>query len=183
MSVPVGKRSISELEFYKNAIRLRESVTEWLLRDFGDKPRARTIDTLRKLYKMKPENAQKLLEVLTEESLGDRLIESFPEWWIAERRRTIDRMLCKLIMEIKRANAIYPTCYEEAIERRLHQDRAISQIDVLSEELRFVASTIKTVDINKFEPYIRMADTEYKLLKGWRKADNKFINRFRKERA
>lgn len=48
MSVPVGKRSLSDLEFYKNAIRLRADITDLLLRDFGVKDKVRDTKILSK---------------------------------------------------------------------------------------------------------------------------------------
>ena len=37
-------RSLSEMEFYKNAIHMRVSLTTWLLRDFGTKRNARSVN-------------------------------------------------------------------------------------------------------------------------------------------
>lgn len=37
MTVQKSKRSVSDFEFYTNALRIRQRVTEWMLRDFGAK--------------------------------------------------------------------------------------------------------------------------------------------------
>jgi len=43
MSVPVGKRRISELEFFANAVQMRREITMCLLRNFGAKDRIRDL--------------------------------------------------------------------------------------------------------------------------------------------
>ncbi len=47
MSVPKGKRSLSDMQFYKNAINLRLRISEFLLRDFGIKPKVRSLQNLK----------------------------------------------------------------------------------------------------------------------------------------
>lgn len=46
MSVPVSKRTLSDLEFFKNANQLRLSVTNLLLRDFALKDKVRNLQVL-----------------------------------------------------------------------------------------------------------------------------------------
>lgn len=43
MSVPVGKRRISELAFFDNAVQMRREITMCLLRNFGAKDRLRDL--------------------------------------------------------------------------------------------------------------------------------------------
>ena len=43
MSVIKNLRSLSTMEFYKNAITLRKDITNWMLRNFGIKRNARSI--------------------------------------------------------------------------------------------------------------------------------------------
>ena len=43
MSVPKGKRSTSKFEVYHHAVKMRTEITKWLLRDFGIKPKERTL--------------------------------------------------------------------------------------------------------------------------------------------
>lgn len=44
MSVPKNKRTMSELEFFHNALVLRKEMTELLLRDFGIKNKTRSVN-------------------------------------------------------------------------------------------------------------------------------------------
>lgn len=43
MSVIKNLRSLSAMEFYKNAITLRKDITNWMLRNFGIKRNARSV--------------------------------------------------------------------------------------------------------------------------------------------
>ena len=71
------------------------------------------------------------------------------------------------------ANSIYPTCYEEFVQRRLHQDEAIGQCYRLTQELQYAIETLP-VDVNTYLQFGEAIQTEINLIKGWRKADNKF---------
>ena len=43
-SVLKNLRTLSSMEFYKNAIRMRNDLTDWLLRDFGTKRNKKNIN-------------------------------------------------------------------------------------------------------------------------------------------
>lgn len=181
-NVPKSRRKISDLEFYKNAIRLRSGLTKWLLRDFGIKPTNRRVDSFNRKFKLSDEDASTLVSLLDKYGLGNRLTETFPEWWVNSRRVRIDNIVSVLLQEIRVANSIYPTCVSEYYERRLHQDRAIAQIDVLTEELQYIAdilSSESSVDISKFATWVELCERERALLKGWRKSDNQFLSRLK----
>lgn len=75
--------------------------------------------------------------------------------------------------EVYVANSIYPTYREELVERRVHQDRAVGQCYMLTQELQYAIETLP-VDVNKYLRFAEMIQTEINLLKGWRKSDNKF---------
>ena len=67
----------------------------------------------------------------------------------------------------------YPTCMEELIQRRIHQDEAIGQCHRLAQELQYAIETLP-VDVNTYLQFGEAIQTEITLIKGWRKADNKF---------
>ena len=71
------------------------------------------------------------------------------------------------------ANSIYPTYYEELVERRVHQDLAIGQCYRLVQELQYAIETLP-VDVNSFLRFGEDIQREIDLIKGWRKSDNKF---------
>ena len=65
MSVIKNKRSLSELEFFHNAIKLRREMTSLLLRDFGIKARNKDTQVIPKLYKMEKEDGEAFLKLCT----------------------------------------------------------------------------------------------------------------------
>ena len=181
-NVPKSKRSLSDMQFYKTAIDLRYKVTQFMLRDFGLKPKARSVENLQKHRKMSEEDARTMNALLEKYRLGDQLIEEFPGWWINQRRLRIDKILSDLISAIRLANSIYPQSLEEYQQRRSYQNEAIGLTDCLLEEMSFVVKLLNRdegIDIQKLAPFIDMIETEYQLLKGRRKADNKIRQRFK----
>ena len=44
MAVLKNLRKLSSMDFYKNAIRLRADITNWMLRNFGIKRNARSVN-------------------------------------------------------------------------------------------------------------------------------------------
>lgn len=183
MAVPKSKRSLSDMQFYKTAVTLRVRISEFLLRDFGMKPKVRSLQSLQEVHKMTDEDAKALSDLMDKYNLGDHIIEDFPEWWINQRRIRIDEILSDLLIAIRKANAIYPQNLAEYEERRLNQTKAICLIDCLTEELSFVVSLLhRTIglDLDRLTPFLNLIKEEYVLLKAWRKSDNKIRTRLLK---
>ena len=107
MTVPKSKRKIAEFEFYANALRIRTQITEWLMRDFGVKPRFRDVSVVAKKARMTPEDAKAMADIFERYGFGDTICETYPEWWIAERRRTLDRIACEMAENITSAFDLY----------------------------------------------------------------------------
>lgn len=171
MSVLKSKRKSSQFEVFHHLYKMRKEVTDLLLRDFGyDLERAdKRID---KMFGNKPYE-----ELTPEEKVRyDKLKaknQSFDEWFIADERQVVVDCLRTITEEVFVANSIYPTCMEELVERRIHQDRAIGQCYRLTQELQYAIETLP-VDVNKYLRFADMIQTKINLLKGWRKSDNKF---------
>ena len=181
MSVPEGRRGLSDMEFYRTAIRLRRDITFWLLRDFGVKDKTRDVKILSKTCKMEAQDAEKLKEILERYGVEKSIKESYPEWLIDTFRESIMDILRELVLNIRAANSIYPgnqypANMREYELRRTYQDKAIGNCDQLYEELQYVGSVIP-VDAQKYMPYIEKVEREIALLKGWRKSDNKIYKR------
>ena len=62
---------------------------------------------------------------------------------------------------------------EELVQRRLHQEEAIGHCYRLVQELQYAIETLP-VNVNIFLQFGEAIQTEINLIKGWRKADNKF---------
>jgi len=63
MSVPSGLRDLSKMEYYKNAVRIRTLIDEWLIREFGLKKSYRSV---RQVIKNITEDDQKLIDSIFE---------------------------------------------------------------------------------------------------------------------
>ena len=178
MSVIKNKRSLSELEFFHNAIKLRKEMTSLLLRDFGVKARNKDTQVLPKLYKMEKEDGEAFLK-LCEQYKITSMLETYPEWLIREFRESILQNLRELIKNITCANSIYPVCRAELTERRIYQDRAIGNCETLLQEMAYAMSVLPN-DANKYMGYVDIIQREIALLKGWRKSDNKLKTKLKK---
>lgn len=171
MSVLKSKRKASQFEVFHHLTKMRKEVTDLLLRDFGfdlDKAMKKVGRTFggRSLDELSPEEKDRYEKLL-------KKYLAFAEWFITDERKVVIDCMRTITEEVYVANSIYPTCQEELIERRLHQDRAIGQCYRLTQELQYVIETLP-VDVNKYLRFAEMIQTEVNLIKGWRKSDNKF---------
>ena len=80
---------------------------------------------------------------------------------------------------ITAANTIYPQNLREAEARRDYQTAAIITVEQILQLLQFLLETLP-VDPDKFQPITEMLVKESALLRGWRKADYKFITQYQK---
>lgn len=170
MSVLKSKRKASQFEVFHHLYKMRKEITELLLRDFGysfEKAAKRLDRKFGRPYEQLSE---------AERERYDRTKvrwEAFDDWFIYDQRQTIVDCLRGITREVYIANSIYPTCMEELVERRLHQDKAVGLCYDLTQELQYAIETLP-VDVNIYLRFGEMIQTEINLIKGWRKADNKF---------
>ena len=150
MSVLKNRRGLSKLEFYHNARRMRKELTALTLRDFG-------IHSRGKKFK---------------EDTGSQQPEGYYDELLEEFSRNIRHLLRNLMWNITSANTIYPVNAREIEERRIYQDRAIVACEQLHQEILYCEDVIP-VKVSMFMPYIERIEFEIKLLKGWRKSNNK----------
>ena len=83
-----------------------------------------------------------------------------------------------LFDNITAANTIYPKSLREAEMRREYQTKAIITVEQIFQLLQYLLTTLP-VDANKFRPVTQKLVKEAQLLRGWRKADYKFIAQYR----
>lgn len=171
MSVLARNRSLSKLEFYKNAMALRKKMVFLLLRDIGVKNRVRSLKIETK--NMEPEDAENFHAIAEKYNIGE-LADEYPEWIIEKLRNSIWDLLRDMMVNITRAYTIWATNISEAYERRNAQDRAIADCESILKELE-LAIDILPVNADKYMTYVDSLEREIALLKGWRKSDNKRI--------
>lgn len=171
MSVPKGKRKESQFEVFHNWTKFRKEITDLLFRDFG-------YSYFKLEKKMDRKFGGKSYEEMDDnlKAQYDRQMErckAFESWFVSDQRNAVMNCIRQVTANVYAANSIYPTCYEELVERRLCQDRALGACYTLVQELQY-AIEVLPVDINTYTRFAEMIETEIKLIKGWRKSDNKF---------
>jgi hypothetical protein len=159
MGVLKNKRGLSRLEFYHNARKLRQDITNLLLRDFGIRDKVRKTKTADG-------------ETLT-------VIEGYPDWLVEKFRDSIMQILRNLMMNITAGNTIYPTSEAEMALRRQYQTAAIVNCEQLLQEMHYCGDVLP-VHVSKFLPYVDAVEFEITLLKGWRKSNNKIYDKLKK---
>ena len=92
----------------------------------------------------------------------------------------IVNLCAEIIGDIYRANALFVTSLAEYEQRRLYQDKAIANCQVLKQELQSIVDVITGLNINKYKVPIEMIEKELSLIKAWRKSDIRFKKRIEK---
>lgn len=172
MSVLKNLRSLSGMEFYKNALFIRKDLTQWLLRDFGAKKNPKSVrqylkdatpeeqETINRIYEAHGKNPNKAF------------VSEYPDWFVDFERRVITEKLFEMMTSITEANSIYPYREFEFDLRRKYQDNAIVCCYALYQELQYIVSLFPA-DLNRFVYILDSIERETQLLKGWRQSDNK----------
>lgn len=176
MGVVKRKRKESRFEVIYHFYKLRKEITELLLRDFGYCGK-------KAAYKVEKSFGGVSRERLSQDEKDryDFIVErneAFDNWFIAHQRDVIMGCITSATEQIFQANSIYPSLPEELVERRIYQSKAIGQCYRMLQELQYTIE-ILPVNLKKYTRFIEMINKEIKLLKAWRKADNRFKKNFK----
>ena len=178
MSVPAGKRGTSSTEFFKQAYRMYDEITQLLIRDFGVKTRTRDLGTFIHAAKMTQEDRERFTELCVRYAIDTET--QYPYWLIEHYRTEILRILDELINNITTAYTIYPGSLAECEMKRRYQWLAISNCYQL---LQLFQAAIRNlpVNISKYAQYVESIKSEISSLKEWKKAGNKIYNQFKQK--
>lgn len=175
MSVLKNKRDLSDMEFYKNAIRMNQELVTWMMRNFGTRRSPRSVN---QVIKNIDEDDQKIIDDIFAkygQSPNHEFVSEFPKWYVDRKRKRLLDLCDELIENITNANSIYPTeefLHEEYAMRREFQTMAICNCKDIEQILQGIRADF-CIDINKIEKFLDMSKREVDLLKGWRQSDNK----------
>lgn len=171
MSVVKAKRKPSDFEVFHHLTKMRQEITDLLLRDFGYKTQKAN------------KNIERMFGGRSYDKLNDnekanydkrkKRDEAFCEWFIIDERKAVTDCLRNITSYVYMANSIYPMYEKELIERRVYQDKAIGLCYALVQELQYAIETLP-VDVNVYLRFAEMIDKEITLIKAWRKSDNRF---------
>jgi hypothetical protein len=174
MAVLKKDKNLSEMEFFKIASRIQASVYHMCLRDFGLRPfpfhyyeksdikiNSGVIDKKGNMIK---------IPVIETAHVGYGVI---PEWAFAEARVKFIAATDKIMEGVLVANAIYPVGMEELAERRRYQTQALAYCTVLNHHIAFYSKQFK-FNLEPWKNIIEDIDQLNKLIRGWKKSDNRF---------
>lgn len=172
MSVLKNLRSLSEMQFYKTAITIRKELTIWLLKDFGTRRNAKSVNQV--IKDITPEEQAQIDAIFARYGRTSRRTyqSEYPEWFVEFERKIISENLAEMVTNITQANSIFPYFAFEWDLRRKYQDMAICNCYKLYQELQYITSLFPT-DLNRFVYLLADVEREVALLKGWRQSDNK----------
>ncbi len=179
MTVIKSKRNLSEMEFFRNALILRRSITTMLLRDFGVKDKCRSVKLFEHLAKISDAD-KNIIEPIFEKYNITTISAEWPDWLLTKFRDATYDFSKNIIHYIVAANTIYPTSLPESIQRRELQNAAIYSCQQLLIEMQFIIS-ILPVNADKLQCYIDSIEKEIFLLRRWRKSDNKVVRLLKDE--
>ena len=89
MSVIKNLRSLSTMEFYKNAITLRKDITNWMLRNFDIKRNARSIVQVIKNIDKEDQKVIDNIFAKYDKTQNNQFQSEYPEWFINSQREHI----------------------------------------------------------------------------------------------
>ena len=179
MSVIKRKRSLSEMEFFHNALVLRRAITTLLLKDFGVKDKCRSVKLFEHLAKISDED-KKVIEPIFEKYNIVTISSEWPGWLLTKFRDSLYELSKNMMHYIVAANTIYQNSIAECVQRRELQNAAIYSCQQLLIEMQFVVS-ILPVNAEKLQTYIDMISKEIFLLKRWKKSDNRIITKVKEK--
>lgn len=178
MSVPVGKRTVSKMEFFHLAKKLKRDVTLLLIRDFGVKSISRDLKTFTHSAKMNEDDRKEFCELCNKYHIDVEA--EWPMWLIDEYRDNILQLLRLLKENIVTANTIYPV--EPDFEywhnlRRKHQKLAQANCYQLLDALQDICYVLP-VNKEKLMPYVELIEKEMNAIKNWQKRTNQQYKKY-----
>jgi len=163
---------LSDLEFYRCAVKLQDDITDFCLRDFGLKRSNRSVRQVIKNIDGQDLSTIDAIFAKYGKTPRQQFVSEFPEWFIRRRKMLLISYTDALIRNIIDANLIYATTEAECDDRRRKQNAAIGVCGNLYRELQYLKRHFP-INLNWIAGTITLIKREEQLLKGWRRSDNK----------
>ena len=185
MSVPAWRRSRSKLDAEFEAVKFRTIVTQMIMRNFGlklDKNMKPWVSkNLRKQYpELKPFFDK--IERKQEEVQRQGDLKQYDQWFLRKVRSRLYDYVADLVKFIAAANEIKCSFGFEYEERIRLQDKAISCLEDISQEVNFVEEHFD-IDLNKYMNYAEQKGKCKRLLYKWKRSTVKQYEAWLKEEA
>ena len=182
MSVPKWRRNSSKLDTFYEAVKFRNLITQMILRSYGlkaVKKRPLITDKVRGEY---PELAKAFKKIDEYQRLVDetKLLSKYDEWIVRKTRENLFQYSSALVANIAKANEMRCTFTFEYRERILLQDRAISFLFAIEQEVNFVEEFFD-IDLNRYMEYDEKLQALKKMLYNWKRSTVKDYRNLLKE--
>lgn len=181
MSVPKGKRSVSQMEFFHLAHKLHREITLLMIRDFGVKSISRDLKSFVHSAKMNETDRTAFTELCNKYHIDVEA--EWPLWLIDSYRTWIVQLLRELVNNITTANTIYPAApdYDMWFNlRKKYQKLAQANCNQLLQAMKSVGDVLP-VTYEKLMPYIELIEREITAIKNWQKNTNRQRNSYYKQ--
>jgi hypothetical protein len=111
MSVLKNLRALSEMQFYKTAITIRKELTIWLLKDFGTRRNAKSVNQV--IKDITPEEQAQIDAIFARYGRTSRRTyqSEYSDWFVEFERKIISENLAEMVTNITQANKIKKRLY------------------------------------------------------------------------
>ena len=174
MSVIKSFRNLSKMQFYKNALKIRQIMTVWVLHNFGAKYRLKELKIFAK--QISDKDKEKIMNILEPYDINDNKAFNLavPDWFYDNERNYLHGLTKDLIHCIIKANEIYVSKFESDYkQRRMEQNKAICICFELYSELQYIEKIIP-MNLNQLTNLFELLDEEINLLRGWKSSTKKY---------
>lgn len=163
--IPVSKRKESRLQAQHEAYKVRKTMTEELMRNFG-----LTQKRLKEYIEKRTAYIQDEAERTQEQAALRMRIEDF----VRKERERVTDLSTGITGHLRAANTIFPEFWDEYMERRLELDRAMEYCNRLQDELQYIAEAIPA-DKNKYTGIVLQIDKVFNFIKKLRQSDRRLL--------
>ena len=178
MSVLKNKRSLSKYQVQITAQNLEIKIIQFLMKDFGVKPKALDYKYSNKIRSISIEDKAIIDEILEKYNLSHTIFGEYPLWAIEYFRRNILNLANLASLNIKAAAVLYPQTIKQFEERYDYINKAIINYNQLLHYFNILPK-IFSIEIQKFQPYLKDITYEIALLQNWRKRTSQSIKQLK----
>lgn len=169
--IPKSERSWSKLETQSLAYALRRDITAELMMSFGFSEKHLTSYVKKQTEYLAPcpDERKKAMKELY------RQMSDYSCWLIEHERDDISNLTRDIVRHIRMANSIYPTYYEEYLDRRNELNQARKACNALNDELQYLASALPA-DKNRYVGLVLKVEELFQKIGRLRSSDNRFLD-------
>ena len=169
MSVPVHKRTVSEKQYYKEFIRIYDSLFYYTAKDFGIKSVVRDLKVFTNKAKMTPEDKAAFVNICETYHIGVEA--EYPQYVFEVFRKEIMDTLNSILKDMTIANEIYPATEYEYNLKKSYQHKCIGNMMYLLQILQRI-TYLYSVNQEKYTNIVTAIDKCTRLFINWKKATN-----------